>query len=171
MELFVWNVLVTRFGPRNSDPNWNKKLHEHVAPGSLSFPSQEQMWMDAFLAGGQGQELITTQVMPQGRAPPRPQALLLHHSWECINTVAAVTAPLNIRRPSCAVIGSWEQNISRSAGNEQAEARAERSHGQTVKKHACTNCMWCLACPSRLVRSQSGWSEGRREGGQEKERM
>lgn len=89
IEVFVWRVLRIGFGPLNPDSNWNKRLCEHAVPASLSSSLTRTDVDGCFQAGGQGQELISAQVMPQGRAPPPSLTaspappLLRTHQYRC----------------------------------------------------------------------------------------
>lgn len=81
MEVLIWSIVLTGF-----DSNWSKRLHVHAVPASLS-SSLPGVDVDGwFSSRGRGQELITAQVMIQGRPlppsipTPTSTPLPLHHS-------------------------------------------------------------------------------------------
>lgn len=67
MEVIIWSILLIGF-----DSNWNKRLHVHAVPASLSSSLPGADVDGWFSSRGRGQELITAQVMLQGRPLPPP---------------------------------------------------------------------------------------------------
>lgn len=119
-----------------------------------ALPSQEQMWMDDSPVGGGARSSSLPKscfkvALPH---PPPPAA-----------------AVLNVRRPSCAMIGTRRRNISRSAGNERASQRVTQLNKEKAQIHHLHIGSLTVLHVSPAA-NQAGAKKGERKNGRDRRR-